>query len=171
MLLFIDVLNRKIYFRTFLQLYIVFIQFFLLCQGEPLFFSVCFIFIFFLNFYQTPIFSENLNKKEFDDVIVHSDEILPNERKIEEVPISVFGESVISDSTDIEKNFIFPINFDNDVLSKDLKLIRNKTHTKKKGIRPDTIKKNWMKKKQSCRKVRKYIFRFKTSINSSKIYF
>ena len=52
---------------------------------------------------------------------------MSNERKIEEVPIFVFGESVISDSTDIEKNFIFPINFDNDALSEDLKLIRNKT--------------------------------------------
>ena len=52
---------------------------------------------------------------------------MSNKRKREEVPISVFGESVISDSTDIEKNFIFPINFDNDVLSKDLKIIRNKT--------------------------------------------
>ena len=52
---------------------------------------------------------------------------MSNKRKIEEVPISVLGGSVISDSTDIEKNFIFPINFDNDALSEDLKLIRNKT--------------------------------------------
>ena len=74
-------------------------------------------------YFQKSILSKEEKINELDDLIV-----LSNARKItEEVPISNFGDSIILDSTDIEKNFLSTLNFVDEILSKNLRIFKNIT--------------------------------------------
>ena len=80
-------------------------------------------FLFFTIYFQTSILSEVEKINEFDDLI-----ILSNARKLTvDVPIYGFGDSIVSNSMDIEKNFFSTLNFVDEILSEDLRIFKNIT--------------------------------------------